>query len=145
MTSAGYSQTYEQCREKMKKLRTEYKKISDKRKETGQGRYPEWDYFDTMGDVLVHKPSTQPEVVGDALADSQAQNTQTEDNDDDLQKQDPPQVHLTQLVMLLPVLLLIMMPLKQVAKHQQVLNDRKRVKMGLKKYLAESARGQKEI
>ena len=84
MTSAGYSRTYEQCREKMKKLRTEYKKISDKRKETGQGRYPEWDYFDAMGDVLAHKPSTQPEVVVDALADSQVQNTQIEDNDDDL-------------------------------------------------------------
>jgi len=84
MTSAGYSRTYEQCCEKMKKLRTEYKKISSKRNETGQGRYPEWDYFDAMGDVLAHKPSTQPEVVVDALADSQVQNTQTEGNDDDL-------------------------------------------------------------
>ena len=44
-------------------------------KETGQGRYPEWDYYDVMSDVLEHKPSTQPEVVVDTLADSQVQNT----------------------------------------------------------------------
>ena len=68
----------------MKKLQTECWKVSDKRKETGQGRYPEWDYYDAMSDVLAHKPSTQPEVVVDKLADSQVQNTQTEDTDDDL-------------------------------------------------------------
>ena len=38
MTLAGYRQIYEQCCEKIKKLTTEYKKIIDKRKETGQGR-----------------------------------------------------------------------------------------------------------
>ena len=56
-------------------------KISNKRKESGQGRYP-----DAMGDVLAHKLFTQPdhEAVVDALADSQVQNTQTEDIDDDL-------------------------------------------------------------
>ena len=58
MTLAGYRRSYEQCHEKMKKLRTEYKKVSDKRKETGQGSYPEWDYYDVMSDVLEHKPST---------------------------------------------------------------------------------------
>ena len=44
-------------------------KISDERKESGQGRYPEWDYFDAMGDVLAHKLSTQPdhEATGASL------------------------------------------------------------------------------
>ena len=70
MTLAGYRRAYEQCHEKMKKLRTEYRKISHKRKETGQGRYPGWDYLDAIDDVLAaHKPSTQPEVVVDALTD----------------------------------------------------------------------------
>jgi len=49
--------------------------------------------------------------------------------------------------MLLPVqlvlLLLVMMSLTQAVKRQQVLRDRKRVKMGLKKYLAENVRRQK--
>jgi len=57
LSVAGYNRTYEQCQEKLKKLKTEYKKISDKRKETGQGRYPEWDYYDAMnclGANLLH-------------------------------------------------------------------------------------------
>ena len=82
LSVAGYNRTYEQCREKLKKLKTEHKKISDKRKQTGQGRYPEWDYFDAMDNVLGHEPSTQPAVVVDTLEDSQVQDTQ----DDELQQ-----------------------------------------------------------
>ena len=83
---AGYTRTYEQCREKLKKLKAEYKRIRDKRQETGQGRYPEWDYYDAMNDVLGHKPSTQPAVVVDTLEDSQVQDTQVDD--DELQQTD---------------------------------------------------------
>lgn len=59
-----------------KKLKTEYKKVKDKRNETGQGRYPEWDFFDAMDNVLGHKPATQPPVVvdsGNYLDDQQSQ------------------------------------------------------------------------
>ena len=80
LSLAGYSRTYEQCQEKIKKLKTEYKKISDKKKETGQGRHPEWEYYDAINRVLGHKPSTQPAVVVDALEDIPVQDTQT-DND----------------------------------------------------------------
>ena len=58
LSLAGYSRTYEQCREKIRKLKAEYKKISDKRKETAQGRYPEWEYYDAKDHVLGHKAST---------------------------------------------------------------------------------------
>jgi len=66
LTEVGYTRTMELCRDKMKKLRVEYKKIKDKRKETGQGRYPEWDYFDAMDEVMGHKPATQPPVIVDS-------------------------------------------------------------------------------
>ena len=61
-------------------MKTEYRKISDKRKKTGQGRYPEWDFYDAMDGVLGHKPSTQPAVVVDTLEDSQVQDTQVDDD-----------------------------------------------------------------
>ena len=80
LSLVGYGHTYEQCREKIKKLKAEYKKINDKRKETGQGRYPEWEYYDAIDCVLGHKPSTQPAVVVDALEDIQVQDTQTDDD-----------------------------------------------------------------
>ena len=62
----------EQCCEKMKKLKAEYKKIKDKQNETGQGRYPEWNYFDCMDAVLDHKPATQLPVVVNSLEDGMA-------------------------------------------------------------------------
>ncbi|XP_065904002.1 uncharacterized protein [Dysidea avara] len=79
LSAAGYNRTYEQSREKLKKLKAEHRKISDKRKQTGEGRYPEWDYFDAMDTVLGHKPSTQPAVVVDTLEDSQVQDTQDDE------------------------------------------------------------------
>ena len=42
--------------EKIKELKAEYKNIGDKRKETGQERYPEWKYHDAIDHVLGHKP-----------------------------------------------------------------------------------------
>lgn len=77
---AGYNHTYGQCREKLKKLKAEYKRVSDKRKEAGQGRYPECDYYGAMDGVLGHKPSTQPAIVVDTLEDSQVQDIQTDGN-----------------------------------------------------------------
>lgn len=66
--SAGFARTLEQCREKIKKLKTEYKKIKYKRDQTGQGRYPEWEYFDALNEVLGHKHSTEPPVVVESLS-----------------------------------------------------------------------------
>ena len=56
-----------------KKLKAECKRIIDRRKETGEGRYPEWDYFDAIDAVLGHKPSTEPAVVIDMLEETQVQ------------------------------------------------------------------------
>ena len=80
LSLAGYNRTYEQGWEKLKKLKVEYKKISGKRKETGQGRYHKWDYYSVMDRLLRHKPFTQPAVVVDELEDTQVQDTQI-DND----------------------------------------------------------------
>ena len=68
LRSAGFARTLEQCREKIKKLKTEYKKIKYKRDQTGQGRYPEWEYFDTLNEVLGHKHSTKPPVVVESVS-----------------------------------------------------------------------------
>jgi len=37
LREAGFSRTMEQCRDKIKKLKSEHKKIRDKRETTGQG------------------------------------------------------------------------------------------------------------
>ena len=71
LREAGFSRTLEQCREKIKKLKTEYKKIRDKRETTGQGRYPEWEYFDAINEVLGPKHSTEPPVLVESFSESQ--------------------------------------------------------------------------
>ena len=67
-----------------KKLKAECKRISDRRKETGEGRYPEWDYFDAIDAVLGHKPSTEPAVVIDMLEETQVQEWPGEDDDQEI-------------------------------------------------------------
>ena len=66
MTEAGHERTAQQCRDKIKKLKVDYRKIKDNRKKTGEGRYPEWDYFNSL-DILGHKPATEPPVVVNSL------------------------------------------------------------------------------
>ena len=109
LSLAGYNRTYGQCREKPKKLKMEYKKMSNKRTKTVQGRYPEWDFYDAMDDVLGHNPSTQPVVVVDTLKDSQVQDTQLDD--DLLHDTEGKLLSLTWilLISLLPVLWVAMM------------------------------------
>ena len=63
----SYLRTYQQRREKLKKLKCEYKRIKDKRNKTGEERYPEWDYFDAIDAMIGHRPATEPAVVIDTF------------------------------------------------------------------------------
>ena len=64
MREAGYERTYQQCRDKIKKLKGDYKKENDKQAKTGEGRTT-WDFFDAMDEVLGHRPAIRPLVVVD--------------------------------------------------------------------------------
>ena len=52
MTEAGHERTAQQCRNKIKKLKVDYWKTKDKRKKTGEGRYPEWDYINALASCV---------------------------------------------------------------------------------------------
>ena len=80
MREAGFDRTFEQCREKIKKLKKDYRKIKDTLNGTGQGRNDEWPYFDAMDKVLGHKPATAPSALIDTLASNENdQNTSIND------------------------------------------------------------------
>ena len=64
---AGYTRSLEQCRDKIKKLKGEYKKVHDKRETTREGRYPKWEFFDALDNVLGPKHSTEPPTVVESL------------------------------------------------------------------------------
>lgn len=86
LREAGFERTGKQCRDKIKKLNGEYRKIKDKRNKTGEGRFPEWDYFDAMDAILGHRPATQPPVLvnstdGDAASETTGTESQQEDRE----------------------------------------------------------------
>ena len=83
LQSEGYDRSYQQCREKVNKLKQEYK-IKDKLNKTGEsGRkhLKSWDFFDLLDSILGHKPATHPQVVVDTLAEIEDAN---ESNNDDV-------------------------------------------------------------
>ena len=55
MKDAGYNRTYQLCRDKIKKLKVEYKKEKDRTGKTGEEKST-WDYFQEMDSILGHKP-----------------------------------------------------------------------------------------
>ena len=69
MKKAGFERSAVQCREKVKKLKTEYWKIKDKHRVTGTGR-KKWKHYDTLDAVLGDRPTTLPPVIVDTLQES---------------------------------------------------------------------------
>ena len=61
MKEAGYDRSADQCREKAKKVKGEYRKIKDKEGKIGTGRK----FFDVL------RPSTKPAITVDTLKDSE--------------------------------------------------------------------------
>ena len=64
---ADYTRSLEHCRDKVKKLKGEYKKACDKRETTGEGRYPEWEFFNVLDNLLGPKHLTGPPTVVESL------------------------------------------------------------------------------
>ena len=64
MTEANYPRSAEQCREKAKKLKTEYRKIKDSHNVTGRGR-KNWKFFEAMDEAFGHKHASEPPIVLD--------------------------------------------------------------------------------
>ena len=83
LNQCGYERSFEQCREKIKKLKEEYRRIKDRLEESGQGRDEEaqWSYYEAMDRILGHKPSTIPESVVDSLAFTHSKETTSESSE----------------------------------------------------------------
>ena len=62
MRVAGYDRTYLQCRDKIKRLKGEYRKAKDKQGKTWE-QPSTWEFFDAIDAILDTKPSTRLPVV----------------------------------------------------------------------------------
>ena len=64
MAAAGYKREAVPCREKIKKLKAEYKKVKDNNSKTGSARKTT-KFFEKVDEILGHRPATRPAVVID--------------------------------------------------------------------------------
>uniref|UniRef100_A0A1X7TPP6 Myb/SANT-like DNA-binding domain-containing protein n=1 Tax=Amphimedon queenslandica TaxID=400682 RepID=A0A1X7TPP6_AMPQE len=62
LSNKGFRRTWDQCREKIKKLRKQYKDIVDIHGETGRGR-KKFKFFEELDSVLGSRPATKPQIV----------------------------------------------------------------------------------
>ena len=62
----GVQRSAEQCREKIKKLKSEYRKVKDGHKVTGNKRN-NWKFLESLDRILADKPSTKPPILVDTL------------------------------------------------------------------------------
>ena len=59
---AGFKKTAEQCRDRIKKLKNNYKKKRDAQQTSGAGRH-DWPFFGTMNAVLGTRHATEPPIT----------------------------------------------------------------------------------
>ena len=80
---AGFNRNAVQCRDKIKKLKGEYRKIKDHNNETGNNR-KQWRFYDAMNKVLETRPTNMPPVMVDtSISDDNQQDSQDRDDDAD--------------------------------------------------------------
>ena len=80
MEEAGCERTFKQCRDRIKKLKVEYKKVKDKEKKIGEGK-TKWEFFDGMYNILGDRPSTVLPVVLDSLETEKKAAAELENSD----------------------------------------------------------------
>ena len=88
MGAAGHSKTASQCKDKLKKLKTKYKKLKDGHDISGTNRH-NWPFYDKMDEVLGTRHSVQPPITIDTSLLQQ----DSDDLGDEQQDEQPGQVN----------------------------------------------------
>ena len=95
LDASGHSRTAVQCREKIKKLKRDYRKMKDHNGKTGRGR-KKWHFYDKMDEILGDRPATTPPVVVDTSAEvlcAIEENNITENGEERSEVSDPDHDH----------------------------------------------------
>lgn len=82
MNEAGFERSANQCREMIKKLRAEYKKVKDNNNQTGNNRKM-CKFFEKLDNVLGSKPATRPPVLVDSFESCVNSSSDSQKSDDD--------------------------------------------------------------
>uniref|UniRef100_A0A1X7TRH7 Myb/SANT-like DNA-binding domain-containing protein n=1 Tax=Amphimedon queenslandica TaxID=400682 RepID=A0A1X7TRH7_AMPQE len=80
--TTGISREWQQCRSKIKNLKTEYKRIKDHNNITGNGRKT-FQFFKQMDSILGDRPASLPTVLIDTSKSQDTEDFNDSDDDDD--------------------------------------------------------------
>ena len=86
MNEAGYNKSATQCKEKLKKLRTKYKKLKDGHDISGTNR-DNWPFYEKMDEVLGSRHSVQPPVTIDTSGGTRGNHQYNEEDGGDVDLQ----------------------------------------------------------
>jgi len=82
----GYERTLVQCRDKVKKLKGDYRKIEDGHKQTGNNRKKN-KFYEKMNEVMSMKHSVTPPLIPDtSVVSSVVENPNLEPREDDVEE-----------------------------------------------------------
>ena len=79
----GVHRSAEQCCEKIKKLKSEYRKVKDGHKVTGN-KHNNWKFLEPLDRILADKPSTKPPILVDTLTINSDKNQQQDSSTETL-------------------------------------------------------------
>ena len=80
----GFERSWEQCRQRVKKLRQDYKQVADYQKGTGNKRKQhDFKYFDQLNAFLAHRPAIRPPHIVSSSSSETNASGETENSDDD--------------------------------------------------------------
>ena len=65
LAEKGYEHDWQQCRAKIKNLKTQYRKVKDHNGETGRGRIT-CKFYKELDNILGHRPASVPTILLDA-------------------------------------------------------------------------------
>ena len=82
----GYKRSWQQCRSKIKNLKTQYRKVKDHNGGTGRGRTT-CKFFKELDQILGHRPASTPAILVDtgiatAGSSSESQLSEPEEKED---------------------------------------------------------------
>ena len=75
----GYDRDWEQCKNKIKNLKKQYRVVKDNNRETGRGR-KSCKFYDELDAILGHRPASVPAVILDTGNQDSPQETTSEIN-----------------------------------------------------------------
>lgn len=81
MRTAGYERTLAQCRDKIKKLKGDYRKVKDANKQTGNKRKKS-KFYEKMNEILHDKHSVTPPIILDTSSSTSAVESSNDDVDE---------------------------------------------------------------